>query len=45
VTLSNKYASGLAKGVYGDGGLVMSCHLRVNYLIINVRVPVTMMVP
>ena len=38
---SNIYVSGLTKGLYGDGGLVTSCHLRVSYLIINCRVPVT----
>jgi hypothetical protein len=42
VTSSDIYASGLSKGLYGDGGLVTSCHLRVSYLIINCRVPVTL---
>jgi hypothetical protein len=45
VTSSNMYASGLAKGLYGDSGLVTSCHLRVSYLIINFRVPATVIVP
>jgi hypothetical protein len=40
VISSNIYISGLTKGLYGDGGLVTSCHLRVSYLIINCRVPV-----
>ena len=42
MTSSDIYASGLSKGLYGDGDLVMSCHLRVSYLIINCRVPVTL---
>ena len=42
MTSSDIYASGLSKGVYGDGGLVTSCQLRVSNLIINCRVPVTL---
>ena len=45
MTSSDIYATGLTKGLYGDGVLVMSCHVRVSYLIINCRVPVTVMVP
>jgi hypothetical protein len=45
MTSSDIYASGLTKGLYGDGVLMMSCHVRVSYLIINCRVPVTVMVP
>ena len=42
MTSSDIYASGLSKGLYGDGVLVVSCHLRVSNLIINCRVPVTL---
>ena len=45
MTSSNIYVSGLTKDLYGDGGLVTSCHLRVSCLIINFRVPVTVMLP
>jgi hypothetical protein len=41
VTSSYIYVSGLTKGLYGDGGLARSYHLRVSNLIINFRVPVT----
>ena len=45
MTSSNMYVSGLIKCLYGDGDLVTSCHLRVSYLIINFRVPVTVIIP
>ena len=43
MTSSYMYVSGLTKGLYG--GLVTSCHLRVSYLIIDFRVPMTVIVP